>query len=51
MSAEEVVEFEKNDYLDQCVALRYWDEEGKDPHREHPPFYYYRHLVEFLVEH
>ena len=51
MSAEEVVEFEKNDYLDQCVALRYWDEEGKDPGREHPPFYYYRHLIESLVEH
>lgn len=50
MSAEEVTEFEKNDYLDQCVALRYWDEEGKDPNREHPPFYYYRSLIESLVE-
>ena len=51
MSAEEVAEFEKNDYLDQCVALRYWDEEGKDPNREHPPFYYYRPLIESLVKH
>jgi gamma-butyrobetaine dioxygenase len=51
MSVEEVAEFEKNDYLDQCVALRYWDEEGKDPNREHPPFYYYRHLIESLVQH
>ncbi|MCS5592417.1 MAG: gamma-butyrobetaine dioxygenase [Gammaproteobacteria bacterium] len=51
MSVEEVAEFEKNDYLDQCVALRYWDEEGKDPNRQHPPFYYYRHLIESLVQH
>ena len=50
MSAEEVAEFEKNDYLDQCVALRYWDEDGKDPRREHPSFYYYRPLIESLVE-
>ena len=50
MNAEEVKEFEKNDYLEQCIQLRYWDEEGKDPEREHPPFSYYRPLIESLVK-
>jgi len=49
MSAKEVEEFKKNDFLEQCIALRYWDEEGKDPDRTHPPFSYYRHLVESLI--
>jgi gamma-butyrobetaine dioxygenase len=51
MSADEVAEFEKNDYLKECIALRCWDEEGKDPDREHPPFFYYRPLIESLVQH
>ena len=50
MNKEEVTEFEKNDYLEQCIQLRYWDEEGKDPEREHPPFSYYRALIESLVK-
>jgi len=50
MNKEEVTEFEKNDYLEQCIQLRYWDEEGKDPEREHPPFAYYRSLIESLVK-
>ena len=50
MNKEEVIEFEKNDYLEQCIQLRYWDEEGKDPEREHPPFSYYRALIESLVK-
>ena len=50
MNAEEVKEFEKNDYLEQCIQVRYWDEEGKDPERKHPPFSYYRPLVESLVK-
>jgi len=50
MSTEEVKEFEKNDYLEQCIQVRYWDEEGKDPERKHPPFSYYRPLVESLVK-
>ena len=31
MSEYEVREFEKNDYLEQCINLRHWDEEAKDP--------------------
>ena len=50
MNKDEVTEFEKNDYLEQCIQLRYWDEEGKDPEREHPPFSYYRSLIESLVK-
>jgi phosphonate degradation associated HDIG domain protein len=50
MNKEEVREFEKNDYLEQCVKLRYWDEDAKDPERVHPAFSYYRPLVESLVK-
>ena len=49
MNKEEVKEFEKNDYLEQCVKLRYWDEDAKNPKRVHPAFSYYRPLVESLV--
>ena len=49
MNIEEVKEFEKNDYLEQSIQLRYWDEDGKDPERKHPPFSYYRPLIELLV--
>ena len=50
MNKEEIEEFEKNDYLEQCIKLRFWDEESKDPEREHPPFIYYRPLIESLVK-
>jgi len=50
MNKEEVKEFKKNDYIEQCIQLRFWDEEGKDPEREHPPFSYYRTLIESLVK-
>ena len=50
MNKEEVKEFEKNDYLEQCVKLRYWDEDAKDPERVHRAFSYYRPLVESLVK-
>lgn len=50
MNKEEIEEFEKNDYLDQCIQLRFWDEESKDLEREHPPFIYYRPLIESLVK-
>ena len=50
MNKEEIKEFEKNDYLEQCVKLRYWDEDAKDPERVHPAFSYYRPLVEYLVK-
>ena len=50
MNEEEVKEFEKNVYLEQCINLRYWDEDAKDPERIHPAFSYYRPLVESLVK-
>ena len=50
MKEKEIQEFEKNQYLDQCINLRYWDEEGKDPDREHPPFSYYRPLIDSLIK-
>ena len=50
MNIEEVKEFEKNDYLEQSIQLRYWDEDGKDPERKHPPFSHYRPLIELLVK-
>ena len=50
MNEEEVKEFEKNVYFEQCINLRYWDEDAKDPERVHPTFSYYRPLVETLVK-
>ena len=38
MNVKELQEFERNDYLEQSIQLRYWDDEGKDPDRVHPPF-------------
>ena len=50
MNENEVKEFEKNAYLDDCVKLRYCDEGAKDPERIHPQFSYFRALVESLVK-
>ena len=50
MNVKELQEFERNNYLEQSIQLRYWDDNGKDPDREHPPFSYYRSLVETLVK-
>ena len=50
MNENEIKEFEKNAYLDDCVKLRYCDEGAKDPERVHPQFSYFRALVESLVK-
>ena len=50
MNENEIKEFEKNAYLDECVKLRYCDEGAKDPERIHPQFSYFRALVESLVK-
>ncbi len=50
MNAKEIEEFERNDYLEQSIQLRYWDEDGKDPDKAHLSFSYYRSLIESLVE-
>ena len=49
MSDKEIKEFEKNDYLDQCINLRYWDDQAKDPKRKTPSFSYYRPIIESLI--
>lgn len=49
MTDQEIREFEKNHYLNQCINLRYWDDEAKDPNRKNPPFSYYKPLLESLV--
>ena len=50
MNENEIKEFEKNAYLDECVKLRYCDEGAKDPERIHHQFSYFRALVESLVK-
>lgn len=50
MTKEEVEEFEKNDYLEECIKLRYWDEDAKDSNIICPSFSYYRALIESLVK-
>ena len=50
MSQCEVREFEKNEYLEQCINLRYWDDQGKDPEKSCPSFSYYRALIDSLVK-
>jgi predicted HD phosphohydrolase len=50
MNKEEVKEFEKNEYLQECINLRFWDEEAKDPDRVCPSFSSYRALIESLVK-
>ncbi|MDC9719579.1 MAG: HD domain-containing protein [Gammaproteobacteria bacterium] len=49
MSAEEVQSFETNPHLQACIDVRVWDEEAKDPTKEHPEFSYYRPLLEQLM--
>jgi phosphonate degradation associated HDIG domain protein len=50
MNKEEVKEFEKNEYLQECINLRYCDEDAKDPDRVCPLFSSYRGLIESLVK-
>lgn len=49
MSEAEVAAFRANPYLEACVRVRHWDDEGKDPERAHPPFSHYRPLLASLV--
>jgi len=50
MSHKEVKEFEKNEYLEQCINLRYWDDKAKDPEKKCPSFSYYQALIVSLVK-
>jgi len=50
MNPDEVAEFEKSPYLDNCIRVRVWDDAGKDPDKSHPDFSHYRDLVQSLVQ-
>ena len=50
MNPDEIAAFEKLPYLDSCLQMRIWDDEGKDPDRPHPDFSHYRELVQNLVQ-
>jgi len=49
MSPEEVAEFEKHPGWRDAVALRRWDDLGKDPEAEVPPLEAYGAVVEAVV--
>jgi phosphonate degradation associated HDIG domain protein len=50
MSADEVKEFEKNPFYREAVRVRIWDDEGKKPEMETPPFRHYMPLLQRVVE-
>lgn len=49
MNAEEVRDFESNAYHREAVRVRIWDDEGKKPGMETPPFRHYVPLLERVV--
>ncbi len=49
MNPDEVAEFEKSPYLDNCIKMRVCDDAGKDPDKSQPDFSHYRELVQSLV--
>ena len=50
MSDEEVSEFEKNPNLKEILQVRFWDEDGKDPDLETPPFEHYAPVLQRVVD-
>lgn len=50
MSAEEVAAFERNPYRREAVQVRLWDEGGKVPGMETPPFAHYAPLLQRVVD-
>ena len=49
MSEEEVSAFEKEQYFQDAVVLRQWDDQAKDPHKITPPLEHYLELMEPLL--
>ncbi len=47
MSAEEIADFEANDFAEDAVTLRKWDDLAKDPEAETPPL---AHFATYLRE-
>ena len=50
MSEEEVVELAQNPNLDAILQVRRWDEAGKDPDMQTPPFAHYAPLLQRVVD-
>lgn len=50
MSEEEVAEFEKNPNLKDILQVRFWDEDGKEPELETPPFEHYAPVLQRVVD-
>ncbi|MFD1275359.1 hypothetical protein ACFQ51_38745 [Streptomyces kaempferi] len=49
MSAPEVAEYEANPYAADGVAVRRWDDQGKDPEALAPDFAHFRPLLAALL--
>ena len=50
MTAEEVAQFEQNPYHREAVKVRIWDDEGKQPDMETPPFRHYMPLLQRVAD-
>lgn len=50
MSADEVIEFERNPNLEQIIQVRYLDEAGKDPDLQTPGFAHFAPMVQRVVD-
>ncbi len=50
MSEDEVAAFERNPNLRDILQVRFWDEDGKDPELETPPFEHYAPVLQRVVD-
>ncbi|WP_282605361.1 HD domain-containing protein [Pelagibius sp. Alg239-R121] len=50
MSDTEVEVFRQNPNLDDILQVRFWDEDGKDPSLETPPFEHYAPVLQRVVD-
>ncbi|TQV75790.1 (R)-1-hydroxy-2-trimethylaminoethylphosphonate oxygenase [Denitrobaculum tricleocarpae] len=50
MSNDEVAAFRENPHLKDILQVRFWDEDGKDPDLETPPFTHYAPILQHVVD-
>ena len=50
MNTTEIIEFEKNPYLNEILKVRLFDDAGKDPKIKTPPFSYFAPRVQNIVD-
>ena len=50
MNSAEIIEFEKNPYLNEILKVRLFDDAGKDPEIKTPPFSYFAPRVQNIVD-